>query len=68
MSAREQYQKKAELILAQAETVRHPQERAVLLSIAQAYLGLADWIRDRLERGPAPQGPGEQLPRNGTSI
>ena len=66
MSAGEQYQKKAELILAQAETIRHPQERAVLLQIAQAYLGLADWIRGRLERGTPPRGPGDELPENGS--
>ena len=66
VSTREQYRKKAELILAQAETIRHPQERAVLLSIAQAYLGLADWIRGRLERGTAPRSHGDQLPRNGS--
>jgi hypothetical protein len=36
----------------------------VLLSIAQAYLGLADWIRGRLERGTAHGNSGDQFPRN----
>ena len=53
MPTRDEYRKKAEACVAQAELMRDPQERASLLVIAQTYLKLADRIGARHERGTA---------------
>lgn len=64
MSAREEYRKKAQAILAQAEMIRDPQERAALLTIARTYLKLSDRIGDRHERGTAHRAAGDEHPEN----
>jgi hypothetical protein len=44
--------------------IRHPQERAALLTIAQTYVKLADRIGERYERGTAHREQGDQHAEN----
>jgi hypothetical protein len=64
MPRRSEYRSKAELIIAQAELMRDPQERAALLCIAQTYLKLAARITARHDRASAHRDPGDQHPEN----
>ncbi len=64
MPAREEYRKKAQTILAQAETIRHPAERAAMLTIARAFLRLADMVGNRHQHGTAHRATGDQHPEN----
>lgn len=50
MLAREEYCKKAQLLLAQAELLRHPEQRTAVLRIAGCYLKLAEHIAKRQDR------------------
>jgi hypothetical protein len=58
--AREGYQKKAQDILAQAEVIRDPGERACRVAIASAYFQLADLFGVRPERGTSHRTTGDQ--------
>jgi hypothetical protein len=56
MPGQDDYRRKAETCVAQADTIRDPQERAALLTIAQLYMKLAARIRSRCERATAHNG------------
>ncbi len=60
MPAREEYRKMAQAILAQAEVMREPGDRAVMLGIARLYFRLAD----RVGRATTHRAIGEQPPEN----
>jgi hypothetical protein len=64
MPSRDEYRKKAQDVVAQAELVSDPGERAALLTIAQFYLKLVDRIGARHDRGTAHRGRGEIRPEN----
>ena len=66
--AREGYRKKAQDILAQAEVIRDPGERACRVAIASAYLQLADLFGARHERGTSHRATGDQRPANDGSV
>ncbi|MBV9127078.1 MAG: hypothetical protein JO117_03225 [Verrucomicrobia bacterium] len=62
MTGRNEYHRKALHCVRTAEHMRDPGERAKLLEIARAYLGLAQHVAERRERGGARQ-PSEHDPR-----
>jgi hypothetical protein len=64
MRARERYRKKAQAIVAQVENIRGPGERAGMLTIARAYLRLADLVGARHDRGTSNRLTGDQHPEN----
>jgi hypothetical protein len=53
MPDRDEYRKKAESCIAQAETIRDPRERASILTIAQLYLKLGERIVGRYDHATA---------------
>jgi len=55
MSPREAYRKTAKACVHAAKTMRDPEERAIMLEIAWAYMRLADRVAAGLERGTADQ-------------
>ena len=61
---REEYRRKADACVSQAELIRDPQARAAMLAIAKGYLDLADYIGARLERSTAHRDQSDQHPQN----
>jgi hypothetical protein len=64
MLDRDQYRKKAESCIAQAEMMRDPQERASILAIAQLYLKLAERVVGRYDQATAHRQAGEAYPEH----
>jgi hypothetical protein len=64
MPGREEYRRKAEITIAQAELLRDPQERTALLVIAKTYLKLAARIGERHDRATAHPDEGDRHPEN----
>ena len=61
---REEYRRKADACVSQAELIRDPQARAAMLAIAKGYLDLADYVGARLESGVTHRDQSDQRPQN----